>query len=309
MIAAWSTLSDCVGPHLGLCQLYCLLGAGGEVVGQKCFNSTLLDDLHSGLNVGTFQADHQWLDGRVAAHRLDARHHGLGDVVATGDAAEDVHEDGLHIRVSHDDLECHGHGLHCRGTTDVQEVGGASTQNAQEVHGGHGKPSAVHHARHVAVQFDVVEIILLGLYFNGILLAHISLFMDLLLPVGRVVIEIHLGVTDQDAAIGQRGQGVDLQHGAVALDEDLVQICHQCGCFLRLRSGEAHLCGHLLSRRGVDAVDDVHRGADDGRGICCGDVLNGGATSLAANHQGTSTGTIHEDGEILLVFDGHLLGQ
>lgn len=30
-----------------------------------------------------------------------------------------------------------------------------------------------------------------------------------------------LGVTDQHAAIGQRGQGVDLQHGAVALDEDL----------------------------------------------------------------------------------------
>lgn len=143
-------------------------------------------------------------------------------------------------------------------------------QNYPSVHGGHGKPSAVHHARHVAVlsavqshpqpthvfihlvmvqhqnggkqihhgclalyiymlqddihihtcyesktywlintinilinmthdlqmriQFDVVEIILLGLYFNGILLAHISLFMDLLLPVGRVVIEIHLRV-------------------------------------------------------------------------------------------------------------------
>ena len=42
------------------------------------------------------------------------------------------------------------------------------------------------------IQFDVVEVILLGLHFNGILLAHISLVMDLLLSVGRVVIEIHL---------------------------------------------------------------------------------------------------------------------
>ena len=50
------------------------------------------------------------------------------------------------------------------------------------------------HDLQMRIQFDVVEIILLGLYFNGILLAHISLFMDLLLPVGRVVIEIHLRV-------------------------------------------------------------------------------------------------------------------
>ena len=47
-----------------------------------------------------FEADHQRLDGRVAAHGLDTRHHGLGDVVAAGDAAEDVHEDGLHLTAS-----------------------------------------------------------------------------------------------------------------------------------------------------------------------------------------------------------------
>lgn len=44
-----------------------------------------------------FQADHQRLDGGVATDGLDARHHSFRDVVATGDAAEDVDEDGLHL--------------------------------------------------------------------------------------------------------------------------------------------------------------------------------------------------------------------
>lgn len=51
-----------------------------------------------------FQADHQWLDGCVATHCLDASHHSCGNVVATGNAAENVHEDGLHLRESEIDL-------------------------------------------------------------------------------------------------------------------------------------------------------------------------------------------------------------
>lgn len=58
------------------------------------------------------------------------------------------------------------------------------------------------HDLQMRIQFDVVEIILLGLYFNGILLAHISLFMDLLLPVGCVVIEIHL--RNETQRVGQQ---------------------------------------------------------------------------------------------------------
>mmetsp|Transcript_11241 Transcript_11241/g.14043 ORF Transcript_11241/g.14043 Transcript_11241/m.14043 type:complete len:264 (+) Transcript_11241:573-1364(+) len=133
--------------------------------------------------------------------------------------------------------------------------------------------------------------------------------MDLLLSVGGIVIEVHLRVAHQNAAIRQRGQGVDLQHGAVALDEDLVQVCHQSGCFLCLRSDKAHLRGHLLSLRGVDTFNDVHRSLDDGSGVSCSNVLDGGATSLAANHQGTSARSVHKDGKILLVFDGNLLGK
>ena len=44
-----------------------------------------------------FQANDQRLDGRVSADSLHPRHHGLCDVIAAGDAAEDVDEDGLHL--------------------------------------------------------------------------------------------------------------------------------------------------------------------------------------------------------------------
>ena len=48
--------------------------------------------------------------------------------------------------------------------------------------------------RHVGtrLQLDVVEIVLLGLHFNGILLAHIALLMDFLLSVGCIVVKVHL---------------------------------------------------------------------------------------------------------------------
>lgn len=52
-----------------------------------------------------FQADHQGFDGRVATHSLHTGDDGLGDVVAAGDAAEDVDEDGLHLGFSSKSLE------------------------------------------------------------------------------------------------------------------------------------------------------------------------------------------------------------
>lgn len=53
-----------------------------------------------------FQADHQRLDGGVATYGLDALHHSFRDVVATGDAAEDVDEDGLHLVLANQNVCC-----------------------------------------------------------------------------------------------------------------------------------------------------------------------------------------------------------
>mmetsp|Transcript_135172 Transcript_135172/g.341993 ORF Transcript_135172/g.341993 Transcript_135172/m.341993 type:complete len:202 (+) Transcript_135172:629-1234(+) len=133
--------------------------------------------------------------------------------------------------------------------------------------------------------------------------------MDCLLPELSVVVEAHLGVADKDAAVFQSSQGVDLNHCAVAFDEDLVQIRNECGSLLDLSAGVAHLCGHFRGNLGGHALLDVDRLLDNGGGVGSGDVFNRGATGLATNHQRASATTVHQDRKILLGVNRNLLGE
>ena len=74
------------------------------------------------------------------------RDHALGDDVAAHDAAEDVDQDALHVRVGEDDLERGRHLLLGGAAADVEEVGGLRAVELDDVHGGHGEAGAVDHA-------------------------------------------------------------------------------------------------------------------------------------------------------------------
>src|SRR3546814_2604537 len=82
---------------------------------------------------------------------VDAAHGGddpVGDLVALGDAAEDVDEDRLHVGVVVDDLERAGHHVGVGAAADVEEVGGLAADLVHDVDGGHGQAGAVgDHAR------------------------------------------------------------------------------------------------------------------------------------------------------------------
>ena len=94
----------------------------------------------------------------------------VGDHVAVHDAAEDVDQDALHLRVAEDDLEGRGDLLLGGAAADVEEVRGLAAVELDDVHGGHGEAGAVHQAGDVAVELDVVEPVLGGRDFGGILL-------------------------------------------------------------------------------------------------------------------------------------------
>mmetsp|Transcript_33618 Transcript_33618/g.84936 ORF Transcript_33618/g.84936 Transcript_33618/m.84936 type:complete len:202 (-) Transcript_33618:274-879(-) len=133
--------------------------------------------------------------------------------------------------------------------------------------------------------------------------------MDRLLPELGIVVEADLGVTDKDTAICKGGQRVDFNHGAIAIDENLVQVCYECGCLLDLPTRVAHLCGHFRGNLGGHALLDVDRLLDNGGGVGSGDVFNRGATGLATNHQRASATTVHQDRKILLGVNRNLLGE
>ena len=121
------------------------------------------------LGVGALEPHHHRHLHAHVLHRVDDA---LGDQVAAHDAAEDVDQDGAHLRVGQDQLEGRGHALAGRAAAHVEEVGRLAAVQLDEVHGRHRQPRAVHHAGDVAVERDVVEVVLAGTALHRIFLAR-----------------------------------------------------------------------------------------------------------------------------------------
>ena len=92
----------------------------------------------------------------------------VGDRVARGDAAEDVDEHALDLRVVEDDVEARGHHLGRGAAADVEEVGRLHAAVllagvGDDVERRHDQARAVADDADLAVELDVVEVVLLGL--------------------------------------------------------------------------------------------------------------------------------------------------
>src|ERR1700693_6043216 len=102
---------------------------------------------------------------------------------------------------------------------DVEEIRRRHAVELDDVHRRHGKAGAVHHAADIAVEGDVVEIVMRGLDFLGVLLGLVAQRRDFGMPEQRVVVERHLGVEHAQIALFGHHQRVDLQHRHVLGDE------------------------------------------------------------------------------------------
>merc|ERR1712061_943828 len=110
-------------------------------------------------------------------------------MVASRDSSKDIHKDRLHVWVTADNLERGCHGFHVCSTTNIKKVCRRTTQQAKQVHCGHGKASTIDHARNIAVKLNVVQVEFLSLDLNRILLRQVPLVMDRFLPECGIVIE------------------------------------------------------------------------------------------------------------------------
>src|SRR6185436_4186626 len=84
-----------------------------------------VEDVPTLLGVVAVQAHHQRLGDRLAAlfEEVEGGDDAAGDLVAGGDAAEDVDEHAAHSRVGQDDLQPVRHDRGARAAADVEEVG------------------------------------------------------------------------------------------------------------------------------------------------------------------------------------------
>src|SRR5918995_3598085 len=78
----------------------------------------------------------------------------LRDDIAPRDAAEDIDQDGAHVRVGGDETECLGHLIGARTAADVKEIRGLAAMKHDRVHRGHGQTGAIDDAADVAAELD-----------------------------------------------------------------------------------------------------------------------------------------------------------
>uniref|UniRef100_A0A0N5A4I4 NAD-specific glutamate dehydrogenase n=1 Tax=Parastrongyloides trichosuri TaxID=131310 RepID=A0A0N5A4I4_PARTI len=199
-------------------------GLAGQALNQDL--GVLIDedghvsDLLAQLGVRAFQTHDQ---RHLQAHFLHRSDDALGDDVALHDAAEDVDEDALDLRVSGDDLEGRRDLVLAGAAADVAEVGGLFAVQLDDVHRRHSQAGAVDHAADVAVQRHVGEIPLRGLDLLGVFFGLIAQGADVFVAVQGVAVEADLGVQNAQMAVFHDDQRVDLEHVHVLLDEGLVQ--------------------------------------------------------------------------------------
>src|SRR5438445_4488713 len=123
-------------------------GAGGFLGVESRGDPGVPEDALPLLLVGAGQADARRDPGGV----LDDA---AGDIVAPGDAAEDIDEDRPDPGLPLDDVQGLAHSLRGRPAADVQEVGGAPAEMRQEVERAHHQARAVADDGDVAVELDV----------------------------------------------------------------------------------------------------------------------------------------------------------
>ena len=162
-----------------------------------------------------------------------------------------------HRRVVEDDVEAVGHHLGRGAAADVEEVRRLDAAVllagvGDDVERGHDQPGAVADDADLAVELDVVEVLLLGLLLErvGGLRRRRSSALLGLAEVG-VVVEGDLAVERDDAAVADLGQRVDLDQRRVGADEGLPQLDQDVGDRLDQLGRELRGLGDLarLARR------------------------------------------------------------
>src|SRR5581483_9833938 len=127
-----------------------------EIVGGGDIETGLGDDLLAEFDIGALKPhDERHLEPDFL-HRSDDP---FGDDVAFHDAAENIDEDALHVRVGSDDLEGGGNLFLRSPAADVEEVGRRHAVKLDDVHGRHGKAGTVDHAADRAVEGDVIQVV------------------------------------------------------------------------------------------------------------------------------------------------------
>ena len=266
----------------------------------------LLEDRAALLDLIAVQAHNQRLGGRVA-QRLERADNTAGDLVAGGNAAEDVDEHGANLLVTEDDVQALRHDLGRGAAADVQEVRGLHAAellagHRDHVEGRHDQARSVADDADLALQTHVVEPGLLRGGLARILRRHVHELGVAGVTEARVVVEGHLTVDRPHGTIRAGDQRVDLDQRRILVAIDGPQGLEDGGDRLRGFLIEARLLGDAVGDLGVDADDRVQGDAGQGLGALLREGLDVHAALARAHRQVAAVRAVQQDREV--VFGG-----
>ena len=224
------------------------------------------------LGVGAVEADDQ---RHVHVDPLVGLDDPLGDLVAAGDAAEDVEQHRGHLLVGGDHLERVDDRVGLRAAAGVEEVGGLAAGLGDDVERRHAEPGAVAEDADVAVELHVGEPLLLRHPLLRVVGGGVLDLGQLGVAEERDVVDRHLGVERDDVAVGGDDQRVDLDQRRVVGVERRVELDQHLGDPVddvlvdawRRRASSARVVGSRARRR-VDVAPDERVG------VLLGDLLD-----------------------------------
>src|SRR2546423_104208 len=184
-----------------------LLGGVLHPFGDGEVQARLAQDALALLDVRAFEADD---DGDLNAYLSSGLDHAARNHVAADDAAEDVYEDGAHVLIGQKNSEGRFDSLLRSAAANVEEVRRLAARELDDVHRRHRQPSAVDHARDVAVELDVVEVELRRLYLKRLLFVEVAQRVEVRMTEQGVVVEVDLRVEREQASVLRQKKRIDL---------------------------------------------------------------------------------------------------
>ena len=233
---------------------------------------------------------------------LERREDPAGDLVAAGDAAEDVEQDRTHLRVARDHLERGDDSLGRPAAAEVAEVGGPPAGDDDHVDRRHREPGAVAEDPDRPVELHVDDAALAGERLERVGRPRVSQLGEIRVAPERRVVDGHLRVEGPNDALGRDDERVHLAEGRVRLDVAAVERLDDA-LDLRALSLVGDARGELAGVVRLEAFERVDVDAHERVGVLGCDLLDLDAALRREHEQRLPGAAVERHREVVLAGD------